>query len=77
MFPRICIRTPVAVVKRARAEIVPRNGCPAAARSTLHKTLIRTVVVGPHIYTVHTGDRTPAVYLAETEEHWHMPWPFG
>jgi hypothetical protein len=40
--------------------------------STLHKTLIRTVVVGPHIYTVHTGDRTPAVYLAETEEHWHM-----
>ena len=27
--------------------------------------------------TVHTGDRTPAVYLAETEEHWHMPWPFG
>ena len=59
------------------AEIVPRNGCPAAARSTLHKTLIRTVVVGPHIYTVHTGDRTPAVYLAETEEHWHMPWPFG
>ena len=59
------------------AEIVPRNGCPAAARSTLHKTLIYTVVVDPHIYTVHTGDRRPAVCLAESEQHWRMPWPFG
>ncbi len=27
--------------------------------------------------TVHTGDRTPAECLAETEHHWRMPWPFG
>ena len=27
--------------------------------------------------TVHTGDRTPAECLDESEQHWRMPWPFG
>ena len=27
--------------------------------------------------TVHTGDRRPAICLAESEQHWRMPWPFG